>query len=102
MELYNRDSSYRDFHSPHKGATGVPINQVLSATFSEAMNCATVTTSTFTLTAAGERGGNNRLLRDERDLYTDKASSQPIPFTLPRLQPGWLIRQAKALATNYV
>ena len=35
--------------TPANGATNVPINQVLSATFSAALNCATVTTSTFTL-----------------------------------------------------
>jgi hypothetical protein len=36
--------------SPTNGATGVPIGQVLTATFSQAMNCATITTSSFTLT----------------------------------------------------
>jgi len=39
---------------PANNATGVPVNQVLSATFSEAMNCATIASTgsapTFTLT----------------------------------------------------
>jgi hypothetical protein len=35
---------------PTNGAAGVPISQVLTATFSQAVNCATVTTSSFTLT----------------------------------------------------
>ncbi|MBW4037758.1 MAG: Ig-like domain-containing protein, partial [Acidobacteria bacterium] len=35
---------------PSNGATGVPIGQVLSASFSEAMNPATIGTSSFTLT----------------------------------------------------
>jgi len=39
--------------NPATGATGVPINQVVSATFSEPMNPASITGSTFTLTAAG-------------------------------------------------
>ena len=39
---------------PANGATGVPVNQVLTATFSEEMNCSTLTTSTFTL--AGPAG----------------------------------------------
>src|SRR5665213_2650849 len=39
--------------NPASGATGVPINQVVSATFSEPMNPASITGSTFTLTAAG-------------------------------------------------
>ena len=38
---------------PVNGATGVPINQVLSATFNEAMNCATLTSTTFTVTGPG-------------------------------------------------
>jgi Ice-binding-like/Bacterial Ig-like domain len=40
---------------PLNAATGVPLNQLLSATFSEAMNCATLTTpaTTFTLTGPG-------------------------------------------------
>lgn len=41
--------------SPFNGATGVPVNQVLSATFNEPMNCATLSSpaTTFTLTAGG-------------------------------------------------
>jgi len=38
---------------PSPGAVGVPINQVLSATFNQAMNPATLTGSTFTLTGPG-------------------------------------------------
>jgi len=40
---------------PLNGATGVPITQVLSATFNEAMNCATLTSpaTNFTLTGPG-------------------------------------------------
>lgn len=40
--------------APIPGATGIPVNQVLTASFSEAMNPVTVTTSTFTL--AGPTG----------------------------------------------
>jgi hypothetical protein len=38
---------------PVNGATGVPVNQVLSATFSKAMNCATLTSTSFTLAGPG-------------------------------------------------
>ncbi len=38
---------------PANGATNVPVNQVLSATFSEAMNPASISTTTFTLTGPG-------------------------------------------------
>ncbi|MDR3750675.1 MAG: Ig-like domain-containing protein [Terracidiphilus sp.] len=39
--------------SPLNGATAVPIAQVLSATFSEAMNTATLNAATFTVTGPG-------------------------------------------------
>jgi len=38
------------FTSPLASATGVPVNQAVSATFSKAMNPLTITSSTFTLT----------------------------------------------------
>ena len=38
--------------TPVNGATGVPLNGSISATFSEAMTPATLTSSTFTLTMA--------------------------------------------------
>jgi hypothetical protein len=38
---------------PTNGATGVPITQVLSVTFNEPMNTATITSSTFILTGPG-------------------------------------------------
>jgi hypothetical protein len=39
--------------NPVNGATGVPTNQAVAATFSEAMNPATISGTTFTLTAPG-------------------------------------------------
>ena len=39
--------------TPANGATFVPINQVLAATFNELVECSTVTASTFTLTGPG-------------------------------------------------
>ena len=38
---------------PLNGATGVPLNQIVSATFSKAMNAATINGTTFTLTGPG-------------------------------------------------
>src|SRR5262249_38518701 len=35
--------------APGDGATGVPINQAITATFSEAMDASTINTNTFTL-----------------------------------------------------
>jgi len=37
--------------APANSATGVPTTQIITATFSEAMNAATISTSTFTVTA---------------------------------------------------
>jgi hypothetical protein len=34
---------------PVNGAVGVPLNQVISATFNEKMNAATITSSSFTV-----------------------------------------------------
>jgi hypothetical protein len=39
--------------SPLNSATGVPVNQAVSATFSKAMNPLTITSATFTLTGPG-------------------------------------------------
>jgi hypothetical protein len=41
---------------PVNGATGVPTSQILTATFSEAMNSATINSSTFTLSGPGGTG----------------------------------------------
>src|SRR5207244_8873 len=41
------------FRSPAPGATGVPLNTTVTASFSKAMNAATITTATFRLRAAG-------------------------------------------------
>jgi Ice-binding-like/Bacterial Ig-like domain len=41
------------FTTPAKSATGVPLNQQIGATFSEAMDDASITTTTFTLTGPG-------------------------------------------------
>src|SRR2546427_13949 len=39
--------------APAPGATGVPLNTTVTATFTKAMNAASITTSTFRLRAAG-------------------------------------------------
>src|SRR2546422_10798073 len=41
--------------APAPGATGVPLNTTVTASFSKAMNAATITTATFRLRAAGDR-----------------------------------------------
>jgi hypothetical protein len=39
--------------SPINGAVGVPVTQIVTATFSEGMNPSTITTSTFSLSGPG-------------------------------------------------
>jgi hypothetical protein len=39
--------------APANGATGVPLTQIITATFNEAMNAASISASTFTLAKAG-------------------------------------------------
>src|SRR3989441_582728 len=39
--------------APAPGATGVPLNTTVTASFSKAMNAASITTATFRLRAAG-------------------------------------------------
>jgi len=46
-------SAHRDFRSPSNGASGICPNTLVTATFSEAMNPATINTTTFTLTGPG-------------------------------------------------
>ena len=46
--------------SPASGATGVPTGTTVQATFSEAMNAATISTSSFTLRDADEHTGRGR------------------------------------------
>src|SRR3989441_149129 len=43
--------------APAPGATGVPLNTTVTASFSKAMNAATITTATFHLRAAGSTSG---------------------------------------------
>src|SRR3989441_1001938 len=47
------DPSKKNVQAPAPGATGVPLNTTVTASFSKAMNAATITTATFRLRAAG-------------------------------------------------
>src|SRR5207302_10456602 len=48
-----RSSDLVTAQAPAPGATGVPLNTTVTASFSKAMNAATITTATFRLRAAG-------------------------------------------------
>ena len=69
--------------SPANGATGVPINQPpISATFSQAINCASVTLSTFIVTGPGTTpvARNDRLLGFDRNLYRPSRFGNQYPL----------------------
>jgi hypothetical protein len=63
---------------PANGATNVPIGQVLSATFSEAMNSATISATTFTLTVTGGAAVTGTVSYSWRscDVYAQRSSGQ--------------------------
>src|SRR4030042_317328 len=52
---WNRHRPTVTFVTPANTETGVPINRKITATFSEAMDPATINTATFTVTEAGTR-----------------------------------------------
>jgi len=90
---------------PANGATNVPINQTVSATFSEAMNPATINSTTFKLTGPG--------VTPVTGLVAYSALSKSLTFTpvlnLPSntvftatINTGATALTGSALATNYV
>jgi ice-binding like protein/Big-like domain-containing protein len=67
-------------NTPLNGATGVALNGIVSATFSVAMDPATLTTTTFTLTSG--------------------AAAVPVPGTVTYANATAVFRQAAQLASN--
>src|SRR3989454_971084 len=65
--------------APAPGATGVPLNTTVTATFSKAMNAASITTSTFRLRAA--RSEERRVGKESRSRWSPhhyKKTSRPL------------------------
>jgi len=90
---------------PVNGATGVPTNQALSATFSEAMNPATINSATFTLTATGGAsvtGVVTYVAAGSVATLTPTASLAPTTEYTATITTGATDLDGNALASNYV
>ena len=90
---------------PADGATAVPLNQIVSATFSESMNPATINSTTFTLTGPGATAvaglvayaavGNTLT-------FTPTASLAPSTLFTATITTGAQDLAGNALVSNYV
>jgi hypothetical protein len=90
---------------PSNGATGVPVNQALSATFSEAMNSATITSTTFTLKAtagASVSGVVTYTAAGSIATFTPLANLAPTTSYTATITTGAQDLSENALASSYV
>src|SRR2546427_716224 len=77
--------------APAPGATGVPLNTTVTASFSKAMNDATITTATFRLRAAGSTA-------DVPSFFTDTAAADISTLTLRSALPHGTVYTATVTA----
>jgi hypothetical protein len=90
---------------PVNGATGVPVNQALSATFSVAMNPATIDSATFTLAGPGGtavKGVVTYVPAGSVATFTPDASLAASTLYKATITTGAEDLEATALAKNYV
>jgi hypothetical protein len=90
--------------NPVKGATGVPTNQVLAATFGEAMNPATISATTFTLKAGSTAvtGAVTYAVSGSVALFTPTSALAANTLYTATITPGAQDLAGNALASNYV
>jgi len=90
---------------PADGAAGVPINQVLTATFSEAMNSATISSTTFTLSAPGGvavTGKVTYVAAGSVATFAPAANLASSTVYTATITTGAMDLEGNALASNYV
>jgi hypothetical protein len=90
---------------PINGATGVPINESLSATFSKAMNPATISGTTFTLTAPGGIAVSGLVAYAaiaNTATFTPTANLAPNTLFTATITTGAADLAGNTLATNFV
>ena len=90
---------------PVNAATGVPINQIVSATFSTAMNPATINSTTFTLTGPGTTAVSGLVAYaaiGNTLTFTPAANLAPSTLFTATITTGAQNLAGTALATNYV
>jgi hypothetical protein len=90
---------------PVNAATGVPLNQIVSATFSEPMNPATINGATFTLTGPGATAVSGLLTYvsiGNTLTFTPSANLAPSTLYTATIKTGAQDLAGNALASNYV
>jgi hypothetical protein len=90
---------------PANGATGVPLNQKISATFSEAMNSATITTATFTLAGPGATavaGAVTYVAGSDTAIFAPTANLTASTLYTATITTGAMNPQGNALPANFV
>jgi hypothetical protein len=90
---------------PLNGAAGVPLNQIVSATFSEPMNPATINGATFTLTGPGTTAVSGLLTYvsiGNTLTFTPSANLAPSTLYTATIKTGAQDLAGNALASNYV
>jgi len=87
---------------PIKGAVGVPFNQIVSATFSEKMNPATITNSTFTVLKVAEVVAGTVTYSGETAFFTPSSPLTPNSTYTGRMSTAVRDLMGNALQTDYV
>jgi hypothetical protein len=88
---------------PLTGATAVPVNTLVSATFSEAMNPATITAATFTLTGPGATAVTGTVTyTGDTATFTPAAVLAAITLFTATITTGAQDPTGAGLAANYV
>jgi hypothetical protein len=90
---------------PVNGATGVALNQKISATFSEPMNATTITAATFTVTGPGATpvvGAVTYVAGSNTAIFTPAANLTAGKIYTATITTGATSALGNALAANYV
>ncbi len=90
---------------PLIGATGIPLNQIVVATFNQAMNPATISSSTFTLTGPGTTAVSGLVAYaavGDTLTFTPTANLAPSTLFTATITTGAQSLAGTALASNYV
>jgi hypothetical protein len=88
---------------PINGATGVPTDQQIMATFSQAVNCSTITTSTFTVSGPGGTPVTGTILcSGTSGTFTPTSSLAPNTTFTATITTGVTNVPGTALASNFV
>ncbi len=90
---------------PANGATGVPLNQKISATFSESMNSTTITMTTFTVTGPGTTavaGMVTYVAASNTAIFTPSANLTASTVYIATITTVVKSALGSPLATNYV